>query len=129
LIKAKLDNKDGTYYDGQWMAGRPHGLGTKQISSDKCYRGMFKLGRPYGAGSKTVADKIQEGYWSQNNKFITKKPDNNMIRLFTVELDKIKTYYELYGEYLEELPSSTYDLPIDEITELGCSEVDLFQIL
>ena len=111
------------------MAGRPHGLGTKQLAADKCYRGMFKLGRPWGAGAKTVGNQVQEGYWNENQKFISKQPTNEMIRLFTVELDKIRTYYELYGEYLEELPSSTYDLPVDEITELGCSEVDLFQII
>lgn len=52
LVSGKLYNIDGTTYEGEWMGGRPHGMGVKTISGGKRYEGMFFLGRPWGKGAK-----------------------------------------------------------------------------
>ena len=31
LVSGKLNNTDGTTYEGEWVGGRPHGLGVKII--------------------------------------------------------------------------------------------------
>ena len=69
LIKGKLENDDGTAYDGDWVGGRPHGNGIKIISNGKRYEGMFSLGRPWGKGCKVSNGKREEGYWDKA-KFI-----------------------------------------------------------
>lgn len=70
LIKGKLYNTDGTTYEGEWLGGRPHGIGVKTISAGKRYEGMFYLGRPWGKGVKINVDEHRdEGYWD-GGKFI-----------------------------------------------------------
>lgn len=73
LMSGKLYNIDGTTYDGEWLGGRPHGMGVKTISAGKRYEGMFYLGRPWGKGAKVDASETrEEGYW-EGGKFLKKE--------------------------------------------------------
>ena len=49
LMRGKLYNIDGTTYDGEWLGGRPHGIGVKTISAGKDMKGCSSLG---GLGEK-----------------------------------------------------------------------------
>ena len=65
LVKGRLENEDGTAYEGEWVGGRPHGNGVKIISNGKRYEGQFSLGRPWGKGCKLSGNKREEGYWDK----------------------------------------------------------------
>lgn len=73
-MTGKLYNTDGTTYEGDWLGGRPHGIGIKTITGGKRYEGMFYLGRPWGRGTKIDNDESKiEGYWD-STRFVKGVP-------------------------------------------------------
>ena len=65
LIVGKMDNPDGTMYEGEFLGGRPHGNGAKVIGAGKRYEGMFSVGRPWGRGTKVLDGRRIEGHWDR----------------------------------------------------------------
>ena len=81
LDQGKLNNIDGTTYEGGWVGGRPHGTGIKVISGGKKYEGMFSVGRPWGIGTKVSADNRLDGYWDRA-KFVEGQASEEKTREF-----------------------------------------------
>ena len=81
LVSGKLNNIDGSTYEGEWVGGRPHGLGVKTISGGKRYEGMFSVGRPWGKGSKVSGEKRADGYWDRA-KFVAGEPSQEKLSEF-----------------------------------------------
>ena len=92
LVRGKMSLTDGTMYEGEWVGGRPHGMGIKTISGGKRYEGMFSVGRPWGKGAKVSAQKREEGYW-EKAKFIVGETPPEKLNEFNEQLQQIKSYY------------------------------------
>lgn len=115
LMTGKLYNVDGTTYEGEWLGGRPHGIGTKTISGGKRYEGMFFLGRPWGIGSKIDSSENREdGFWD-GSKFIPGQVTEEQETEFKKQLKHATTYYHIFKKhYLTDLPKTNYDLVKEE---------------
>ena len=109
-----MSNTDGTTYEGEWVGGRPHGMGIKTISGGKRYEGMFSVGRPWGKGVKVSALKREEGYW-EKAKFIVGETPPEKLNEFNEQLEQIKTYYQHFKKFhATELPKTNYDCMKEE---------------
>ncbi|MEQ8859431.1 MAG: hypothetical protein RIC56_12360 [Pseudomonadales bacterium] len=54
--RARLEWPDGRVYDGDWVDGRPHGLGVEQTPDGSRYRGAWRNGHRDGHGILELAD-------------------------------------------------------------------------
>ena len=126
LVRGKLENDDGTAYDGDWVGGRPHGNGIKIISNGKRYEGQFSLGRPWGKGCKVSGEKREEGYWDKA-KFIKGETPPEKLTQFNEQMDQIKQYYKVFKKFhAHDLPKTNYDIFKEERHELaGMTEQEL----
>lgn len=99
LVTGKLYNIDGTTYEGEWLGGRPHGIGVKTISGGKRYEGMFYLGRPWGKGCKiNGGDSKQVGFW-EGSHFKNGNVSEQLDADFTKQLQEANSYYHSHKRY------------------------------
>lgn len=122
LVTGKLYNTDGTTYEGEWLGGRPHGIGVKTITG-KRYEGMFYLGRPWGKGTKIDSDEKKiEGFWD-GSTFKKGNPTAAQEADFLDQLKQAKLFYENHKKHnLQELPKTNYDLIREETHSLKTTE-------
>lgn len=52
----RLEERDGQYFEGQWVAGVLHGQATHQDALGNRYSGNFEHGKPHGSGRMAMID-------------------------------------------------------------------------
>ena len=59
--------RDGSYYKGEMMLMRPHGIGERTYTDGTVYHGQFERGHRHGKGAMIYANgEKYEGEWSKD---------------------------------------------------------------
>ena len=66
----KMESKDGSLYEGQWLNGKRHGSGFMKFSSGNYYEGQFFNGLKEGFGKFYYSQRQETyyGYWKSDKK-------------------------------------------------------------
>ena len=63
-VRAKVEDKDGGSYQGEWLGSWRHGKGTQLWPSGASYSGQWVYDLPHGHGRLEQGD-IYDGQWKQ----------------------------------------------------------------
>jgi hypothetical protein len=64
----RIEYANGSYYQGAWKEGKPHGLGLSYIADkNMTYEGEFENGERCGRGKEQIGEQqVRDGLWRKN---------------------------------------------------------------